>query len=98
MDVFGFIDDDALQTLISKCRQNAPDATDLEIAELASWTAHRITRMRNIINPPGLLIDQTAKCFLGEPFRIYRQRRLQQERELAELQNQYNNKHDQNRS
>ena len=81
---FGFIDDDALKTLIAKCRQNAPDATDEEIAELATWTARRIARMRNIDNPVGLLIEQTARCFRGEPFAIYRRDREERERRLID--------------
>jgi hypothetical protein len=30
----GFVDDDALKILVGKCRDNAVDATDNEIAEL----------------------------------------------------------------
>jgi hypothetical protein len=83
---FGFIDDDALQILIRKCRHQAPDATNEEIAELGAFTARRILRMRNVDNPVGLLIEQTAKCFSGEAFAIYREQREERERRLAELQ------------
>ena len=82
---FGFVDDDALQTLIRKCRQNAPDATDEEIAELGALTARRISKMRGIDNPVGLLITQTANCFSGEPFAMYRREKAGQARRLAEL-------------
>jgi hypothetical protein len=82
---FGFVDDDALQTLIRKCRHNAPDASDEEIAELGTMTARRIAKMRGIDNPVGLLIAQTANCFTGEPFAMYRREKAGQERRLAEL-------------
>ena len=82
---FGFVDDDALRTLITKCRQNAPDSTDEEIAELGAWTARRIAHMHNIHNPVGLLIEQTAKCFCGKSFAIYRQERKERERRLTQL-------------
>lgn len=85
MREFGFVDDDALQTLIRKCRHNAPDATDEEIAELGTMTARRISKMRGIDNPVGLLIAQTANCFTGEPFAMYRQEKAGQQRRLAEL-------------
>jgi hypothetical protein len=82
---FGYIDDDALRTLSAKCRENAVDATDDEIAELGAMTARRIMRMRNVENPVGLLITQTAKCFIGEPFQIYRRQNAERERRLKEL-------------
>jgi hypothetical protein len=85
IDAFGFIDDDALQTLIRKCKDNAPDATDQEIAELAAMTARRLARMRNVDNHVGLLITQTAKCFLGEPFAIYRREKRENERRYAAM-------------
>jgi hypothetical protein len=85
IDVFGFIDDDALQTLVRKCKDNAPDATDQEIAELAAMTARRLVRMRNVDNHVGLLITQTAKCFLGQPFAIYRREKQENERRYAAM-------------
>jgi hypothetical protein len=81
----GFVDDDALKTLAVKCRNNAPDATDNEIAELAGMTARRIARMRDIDNKIGLLITQTAKCFIGEPFQMYRREKSERERRFAEV-------------
>ncbi len=82
---FGFVDDDALTELVRQCRQNASDATDTEIAEIAAMTAHRIRRMSNLTNPVGLLITQTARCFVGEPFRIYRQENAERERKFRAL-------------
>ena len=81
----GFVDDDALRTLIRKCRENAPDATEEEVAELGAMTARRIVRMRNIENPTGLLIEQTAKCFVGQPFMIYRREKHEREARLRQL-------------
>jgi hypothetical protein len=88
LPVSGFIDDDALVTLVHKCQQNAPDATDEEIAELAVMTAHRIRHMRNINNPVGLLIKGTANCFLGEPLKMYRKEKRDQEERLKHLYDQ----------
>jgi hypothetical protein len=85
LGAFGFIDDDALKTLIHKCRENAPDATDEEIAELGAMTARRVVQMRNVNNHVGLLIAQTAKCFLGEPFALYRRQNAERDRQLAEM-------------
>jgi hypothetical protein len=85
IDVFGFVDDDALKTLVRKCKDNAPDATDQEIAELGTMTARRLARMRNVDNHVGLLIAQTAKCFLGEPFAIYRREKQENERRYAAM-------------
>ncbi|HTW65836.1 MAG TPA: hypothetical protein VME17_14520 [Bryobacteraceae bacterium] len=88
ISAFGFVDDEALQTLIAKCREVAADATDEEIAELGAMTARRILRIRNIENRVGLLISQTPKCFKGEPFAIYRREREERERRFAaEFQN-----------
>ena len=82
---FGFIDDDALQTLIRKCREAAPDAGDEEIAELGALQAHRIRQMRGVENPIGLLITQVAKCFKGEPLALYRREREQRQQRLEAL-------------
>jgi hypothetical protein len=82
---FGFVDDDALQTLVRKCRDSAPDATDEEIAELAAMQARRIRQMRGVDNPVGLLITQVARCFKGEPLALYRRERAEQQRRLQEL-------------
>jgi hypothetical protein len=81
----GFVDDDALRTLIRKCREKAPDATEEEIAELGAMTARRIVRMRNIENPTGLLIEQTARCFVGQPFAIYRREKEEREARIRQL-------------
>jgi hypothetical protein len=86
INAFGFVDDDALKTLVHKCRENAPDATDEEIAELGAMTARRVTRMQNVSNHIGLLITQTAKCFFGEPFAIYRREKAERERRFAQYQ------------
>ena len=86
ISVFGFVDDDALKTLVHKCRENAPDATDEEIAELGAMTARRVARMQNVSNHVGLLITQTAKCFFGEPFTIYRREKAERERRFAQYQ------------
>lgn len=85
LNEIGFVDDDALKTLIRRCRAVRPDATDDEIAELGAMTARRIVRMRNIENPTGLLIEQTAKCFVGEPFAIYRRERIEREERFQKL-------------
>jgi len=85
MNVMGFVDDEALKTLIKKCRDSTPDATDEEIADLAAMTARRIIRLRNIENQVGLLISQTANCFRGEPFAIYRREREENERRFQTL-------------
>lgn len=87
---FGFVDDDALQRLVKACRQNASDATDEEIAELGAFVAKKISCMRSgVKSPVDLLISQTARCFLGEPFAIYRREnarlKAEQERRIAEL-------------
>ncbi len=82
---FGFVDDDALQTLVRSCRQAAPDATEEEIAELGAMQAHRISRLRGVHNPVGLLIAQTAKCFAGESFAMYRRDRAEREQRLKDL-------------
>lgn len=85
---FGFVDDDAIALLTRKCRENAPDASDDEIAELATMQGRRIRRMRNLENPVGLLISQVARCFKGEPFAIYRREKAQQALRLQELYDQ----------
>ena len=33
----------------------------------------------------GLLISQTAKCFVGEPFQMYRRDNAEREKKLKEL-------------
>jgi hypothetical protein len=91
---FGFVDDDAIQTLIRKCRENAPDATNEEIAELGTTTAQRVVRMRNIDNPVGLLIEQTAKCFMGESFRMFRRAREEQQKRWDEFLSSTDNPHE----
>ena len=85
---FGFIDDDAIALLIRKCRENAPDATEEEIAELGALQARRIRQMRGVDNPIGLLISQAAKCFKGEPFAMYRREKAEQARRLQHLYDQ----------
>jgi len=42
--------------------------------------------MQNVQNHIGLLITQTAKCFLGEPFAIYRREKAERERRFAQYQ------------
>jgi hypothetical protein len=95
LNAFGFIDDDALKTLVHKCRENAPDASDEEIAELGAMTARRVVRMQNVNNHVGLLIAQTAKCFLGEPFALYRRQNTERDRQLAEMMQEYQGREDQ---
>ena len=50
-----------------------------------AMTARRIVRMRNIDNPTGLLIEQTAKCFVGQPFAIYRREKEEREVRIRQL-------------
>jgi hypothetical protein len=95
LNAFGFIDDDALKTLVHKCRENARDATDEEIAELGAMTARRVVRMQNVNNHVGLLIAQTAKCFLGEPFALYRRQNAERQHQLAEMMQEYQGGEDQ---
>lgn len=82
---FGFVDDDAIQILIRKCRENAPDATDEEIAELGAMAARKVARMRNLEKPVGMLISQAAKFFVGAPFAVYRRERAEREERLRQL-------------
>lgn len=86
---FGYVDDDALRRMIRACRQSVPDATDDEIADLATSAAHRIRRMRNLVNPVGLLITQVPKYFEGQSFLLYREeKRRVQEAERQRLRQQ----------
>jgi hypothetical protein len=55
------------------------------IAELGAMTARRLARMRGMPRIIGLLITQTAKCFLGEPFAIHRREKAERERRFAVL-------------
>jgi hypothetical protein len=41
--------------------------------------------MRNVQNHIRLLIAQTAKCFLGEPFAMYRREKHENERRYAAM-------------
>ena len=77
INTFGFVDDQAILTIVRECRRRAPDATDDEIAEIASWQCRRISRLRNVDNPVGLLISQVPRCFEGEPFARYRRERIE---------------------
>lgn len=77
INAFGFVDDQAILTIVRECRKRAPDVTDEEIAELSSWQCHRISRLRNVDNPVGLLINQVPRCFEGEPFARYRREKLE---------------------
>jgi hypothetical protein len=82
---FGFVDDDAIQTLIRRCRENAPDATYEEIAELGAMCAREVSRMRGLEKPVGMLIKKTANCFVGASFAIYRRDRSEREEKIRKL-------------
>jgi hypothetical protein len=77
INAFGFVDDQAILTIVRECRKRAPDATDDEIAEISSWQCRRISRLRNVDNPVGLLINQVPRCFEGEPFARYRREKVE---------------------
>ena len=84
---FGFVDDDAIQRLVSASRRVAPDATEDEISWAIGITAGRIRAMRHLTNPVGMLITQVPKCFEGASFRLYREsvrQRREAERREAE--------------
>jgi hypothetical protein len=82
----GYVDDEVIRRIIGDCKGKVPDSTFEEIAHFSRLTARRVSRMRNVQNPIGLLIVQVPKCFEGESFRIYREaERMRKEAEQQEL-------------
>lgn len=69
----GYADDDAVQRILTGCRQKAPDARELEIVDFIRVHAPRIRRNRGIDNPMGALIRYIPQCFEGKSFRKYRE-------------------------
>ena len=81
-------DDDALQTLIQKCRNHQPDATEEEIAHFIHLKGELARNFASIKNPLGFLLESVPKCFEGESFRRFREGRLAV-RQQAEEEKQY---------
>jgi hypothetical protein len=92
---FGLIDDDALQVLIRKCRQNAPDITDEEIARIGAITARAVRRRSNVRNHVAVLIEQAAKYCCGRPFEIIRKELAEERRRAEELERELQKYNDQ---
>jgi hypothetical protein len=84
ISAFGFVDEQAILTIIQEARRRAPDATDEEIAEISSWQCRRISKLRNVDNPVGLLINQVPRCFEGEPFARYRREKIEAAKRFEE--------------
>jgi hypothetical protein len=68
--------DDALALRITeKCRENAPDATEEEIAHFVRLEIPNLIRDRTIRSVTGVLPTRVATCFRGESLRQFREQR-----------------------
>jgi len=72
IEVMGHGDDDAVARIGQTALQNAPDATDEEVAHFIRQEASRVMRNRKLNNPMGMLIRQVPRRFVGEAFQIFR--------------------------
>jgi hypothetical protein len=76
---YGPVDDDVLKQFVEACRQNAPDATEQEMVNFIEEKGGLIrAKESRVYNPIGFLMTAVPKCFSGETFRSYRERRDQQ--------------------
>jgi hypothetical protein len=75
-DELGVADDEAAIRIDGRCRANAPDVTEQEIAECVRTEAQRLRSNRRVENPLGLLIIQVPKRFEGETWRQHREQQL----------------------
>jgi hypothetical protein len=75
LNQFAFTDQSAANQLISDCQAYVPDATPGEICEFIKEKGKIITGSSNIQNPIGFLLVTVPKCFAGEAFLVYRQKR-----------------------
>lgn len=73
LDTMGHGDDDAIRRMAEGALENAPDATDEELAGFIREEAPRVQRNRALENPMGMLIRQVPRRFLGEALRIHRE-------------------------
>ncbi len=87
---YAVADDDAVKALIARCRMQAPDATEDEMAACIEEKGKVIATGR-IDNPIAFLLVYVPKCFAGDWLREYRQARwalaqaeLEREREARE--------------
>jgi predicted transcriptional regulator len=85
LNTHGRGDDDAVHSLIRRCRRYAPDATEAEIVHFIHEKAS-VLKSGRIDNPIAFLLVYVPKCFAGETLRQYRdeQRRRQAEARQAE--------------
>jgi hypothetical protein len=80
----GHGDDDAIRLMAQAAIQNAPDATDEELAYFIRDEAPRVIRNRALDNPMGMLIRQVPRRFVGASLRIVREEiRRRKEAEAA---------------
>jgi hypothetical protein len=67
-------DDDAARKLIAACRAEAPDCEESEILHFVHQKA-LLLRSGRINSPLGFLLSSVPKCFQGDAFQLYRNRR-----------------------
>lgn len=78
LSVYGQVDDDVVQTIVQDCRIQAPDCSEEEIIHfIHEKGGHVKKRESRIHNPIGFLATAVPKCFAGEGFQEYRQRRTE---------------------
>jgi hypothetical protein len=81
------VDDDAVDRLITACRERAQDATVEDIAHFIAAKAQQVLRSPEVRNPLGLLQVAIPKCFEGESFRLYREAQSERNQQLTATQN-----------
>ncbi len=81
---FGPVDDDAIQQLADRCREQAPDCTVDEIVHFIREKSRLIQKKKGAVyNPLGFLLTAVPRCFASESLRTYREERDRQRRTQA---------------
>ena len=73
---YGVAEDELVEDLIERCRQQAPDCTTEEIIHYVQEKGEQIKRDRSIRSPIRFLVTAVPKCFASENYRQYRAQRL----------------------
>lgn len=95
LSLYGPVDDDVVQQLVARCREQATDCTEEEILYFIRDKSALIQKKKGTVyNPLGFLLTAVPRCFSPDSLRIYREERerkregkaLSEGRELAAME------------
>lgn len=82
---FAYADETAVTQLVSECLQLVPDLTAEEICEFVEQKGAIVRASTSIQNPIGFLLATVPKCFAGNAFLKFRERRKREVNESLKI-------------